>query len=96
MSAPDFMPPWDGGGSCTLYDVLIFSASRFQSVIAPIHEYKAKRSWAISLGDRIPEDLADDLAVANDDDIRLRQRGQTPLAPGDTLAIVPSIAGGRQ
>jgi len=30
----------------------------------------------------------------NDEDIRYLQREQTPLSDGDTLTIVPSIAGG--
>ena len=30
----------------------------------------------------------------NDEDIRYLQKEQTPLAPGDTLSIVPSVAGG--
>src|SRR6185295_7104010 len=30
----------------------------------------------------------------NDDDIRTREGERTPLVPGDTLSIVPSIAGG--
>jgi adenylyltransferase/sulfurtransferase len=31
----------------------------------------------------------------NDDDIRYLQKEQTPLRDGDTVSIVPSIAGGR-
>ncbi len=31
----------------------------------------------------------------NDEDIRFLQGKQTPLAPGDTVAIVPAIAGGQ-
>ncbi len=31
----------------------------------------------------------------NDEDIRYLQREATPVADGDTLTIVPSIAGGR-
>ncbi len=31
----------------------------------------------------------------NDEDIRFLQRGATPLRDGDVLAIVPTIAGGR-
>jgi molybdopterin synthase sulfur carrier subunit len=31
----------------------------------------------------------------NDEDIRFLQEKQTPLKPGDTVAIVPAIAGGR-
>ena len=31
----------------------------------------------------------------NDEDIRHLAKGATPLKPGDTLSIVPSIAGGR-
>ncbi len=30
----------------------------------------------------------------NDEDIRYLQKEQTPLSPGDTLSIVPSVAGG--
>ena len=30
----------------------------------------------------------------NDDDIRYLQKNETPVAPTDTLSIVPSIAGG--
>ena len=30
----------------------------------------------------------------NDEDIRYRDRDQTPLAPGDVISIVPSVAGG--
>ena len=30
----------------------------------------------------------------NDDDVRYLEGKETPLAPGDTLSIVPSIAGG--
>jgi molybdopterin converting factor small subunit len=30
----------------------------------------------------------------NDDDIRYLQKDATPVASGDTLSIVPSIAGG--
>ncbi|HVS00442.1 MAG TPA: molybdopterin-synthase adenylyltransferase MoeB [Thermoanaerobaculia bacterium] len=30
----------------------------------------------------------------NDEDVRYLQRDQTPLQPGDTLSIIPSIAGG--
>jgi molybdopterin/thiamine biosynthesis adenylyltransferase/rhodanese-related sulfurtransferase/molybdopterin converting factor small subunit len=30
----------------------------------------------------------------NDEDVRYLQRDQTPLKPGDTLSIIPSIAGG--
>jgi sulfur-carrier protein adenylyltransferase/sulfurtransferase len=30
----------------------------------------------------------------NDDDVRHLERGATPVAPGDTLTIIPSIAGG--
>ena len=30
----------------------------------------------------------------NDEDIRYLQREQTPVKPGDTLSIVPSVAGG--
>jgi molybdopterin converting factor small subunit len=32
----------------------------------------------------------------NDEDIRYMQKDQTPLREGDTVSIVPSIAGGRQ
>ena len=31
----------------------------------------------------------------NDEDIRYLQKDATPLAEGDTISIVPSIAGGR-
>ena len=31
----------------------------------------------------------------NDEDIRYMQKDQTPLREGDTVSIVPSIAGGR-
>ncbi len=31
----------------------------------------------------------------NDDDIRYLQKEETPLRDGDTISIVPSIAGGR-
>lgn len=31
----------------------------------------------------------------NDDDIRYLQRDQTPVREGDTVSIVPSIAGGK-
>ncbi len=30
----------------------------------------------------------------NDDDIRYLEREQTPLKPGDTVSIIPSVAGG--
>ena len=30
----------------------------------------------------------------NDDDIRYLQKEQTPVKPGDTLSIIPSVAGG--
>ncbi len=30
----------------------------------------------------------------NDDDIRYLKREQTPLSPGDTISIIPSVAGG--
>ena len=30
----------------------------------------------------------------NDEDIRYLQKEQTPVKPGDTLSIVPSVAGG--
>src|SRR5688572_26705052 len=30
----------------------------------------------------------------NDDDIRYLQKDQTPLKPGDTVSIIPSVAGG--
>src|SRR3989338_5705328 len=30
----------------------------------------------------------------NDEDIRYMQREQTPVKPGDSLSIVPSVAGG--
>jgi molybdopterin converting factor small subunit len=32
----------------------------------------------------------------NDEDIRYMQNDRTPLREGDTVSIVPSIAGGRQ
>jgi len=32
----------------------------------------------------------------NDEDIRYAQKDQTPVRDGDTVSIVPSIAGGRQ
>ncbi len=32
----------------------------------------------------------------NDEDIRYLAKDQTPVAPTDTLSIVPSIAGGRR
>ena len=32
----------------------------------------------------------------NDEDIRYAQRDQTPVRDGDTVSIVPSIAGGRK
>ena len=32
----------------------------------------------------------------NDDDIRYLEKEQTPLKPGDTVSIVPSVAGGGQ
>ena len=31
----------------------------------------------------------------NDDDIRYLQREETPIKPGDTISIIPSVAGGR-
>jgi molybdopterin converting factor small subunit len=31
----------------------------------------------------------------NDEDVRYLEKEKTPVAPGDTLSIVPSIAGGR-
>jgi molybdopterin synthase sulfur carrier subunit len=31
----------------------------------------------------------------NDEDVRFLQQKATPLKPGDTVAIVPAIAGGR-
>ncbi len=30
----------------------------------------------------------------NDDDIRYLEKEQTPLKPGDTVSIIPSVAGG--
>src|SRR3954465_6614801 len=30
----------------------------------------------------------------NDEDIRYLQREQTPVSPGDTISIIPSVAGG--
>ena len=32
----------------------------------------------------------------NDDDIRYLEKEQTPLKPGDTVSIIPSVAGGRR
>lgn len=32
----------------------------------------------------------------NDEDVRFRERERTPVASGDTLSIIPSIAGGGQ
>ena len=32
----------------------------------------------------------------NDEDIRYAQKDQTPVRDGDTVSIVPSIAGGRE
>ncbi len=32
----------------------------------------------------------------NDEDIRYQQKEQTPLKDGDTISIIPSVAGGRQ
>ena len=32
----------------------------------------------------------------NDEDVRYAQKDQTPLRDGDTVSIVPSIAGGRK
>ena len=32
----------------------------------------------------------------NDEDIRYAQKDQTPVKDGDTVSIVPSIAGGRE
>jgi len=32
----------------------------------------------------------------NDEDIRYMQKEQTPVKAGDTLSIVPSVAGGRR
>lgn len=32
----------------------------------------------------------------NDEDVRYLAKDQTPVAPNDTLSIVPSIAGGRE
>jgi molybdopterin converting factor small subunit len=31
----------------------------------------------------------------NDEDIRYLQKEQTPVASGDTISIIPSVAGGR-
>jgi sulfur-carrier protein len=31
----------------------------------------------------------------NDEDIRYLQKEQTPVSPGDTVSIIPSVAGGR-
>src|SRR5580692_7649464 len=30
----------------------------------------------------------------NDEDIRYMQKEQTPVSPGDTISIIPSVAGG--
>ena len=30
----------------------------------------------------------------NDEDIRYLQKEQTPVSPGDTISIIPSVAGG--
>ena len=30
----------------------------------------------------------------NDDDIRYLEKEQTPIKPGDTVSIIPSVAGG--
>ncbi len=32
----------------------------------------------------------------NDDDIRYLEKERTPLKPGDTVSIIPSVAGGRR
>ena len=32
----------------------------------------------------------------NDEDIRYLQKEQTPVSPGDTISIIPSVAGGTQ
>ena len=32
----------------------------------------------------------------NDDDIRYLQKEATPVKPGDTVSIIPSVAGGRR
>ncbi len=32
----------------------------------------------------------------NDDDIRYLEKEETPVKPGDTVSIIPSVAGGRQ
>src|SRR4029453_4053456 len=32
----------------------------------------------------------------NDEDIRYLQKEQTPVQPGDTVSIIPSVAGGAQ
>src|SRR4029078_10388908 len=32
----------------------------------------------------------------NDEDIRYLQKEQTPVSPGDTVSIIPSVAGGRE
>jgi molybdopterin/thiamine biosynthesis adenylyltransferase/rhodanese-related sulfurtransferase/molybdopterin converting factor small subunit len=34
------------------------------------------------------------LVLVNDDDIRYRQRGRTPVSPGDHIVLVPALAGG--
>jgi len=32
----------------------------------------------------------------NDEDIRYLEKEQTPVSPGDTVSIIPSVAGGTQ
>ena len=32
----------------------------------------------------------------NDEDIRYLEKEQTPVSPGDTISIIPSVAGGTQ
>ena len=32
----------------------------------------------------------------NDEDIRYLQKEQTPVSPGDTISIIPSVAGGNE
>ncbi|MCI4320546.1 MAG: molybdopterin-synthase adenylyltransferase MoeB [Thermoplasmata archaeon] len=34
------------------------------------------------------------IVLLNDDDVRYRQRGRTPVKPGDRLVLVPALAGG--
>jgi molybdopterin/thiamine biosynthesis adenylyltransferase/rhodanese-related sulfurtransferase/molybdopterin converting factor small subunit len=34
------------------------------------------------------------IVLVNDDDVRYRQRGRTPVRPGDRIVLVPALAGG--